>query len=453
MSVAPESSVEGQTEFKIVQALITSARTPAQVDIKNLITDFEIYENINLPYLTANFSFVDQENIVQDIDFQGGEKLSVEIVHIEEMNSGETISKEFLIDTVSNVTKVDERNEIVFIHCIEYHSFVSSLKNVNKAYSGSPSSMIQKIFGEFLSQQTAIVGDDGIKDMKLIVPNLHPIEACQWIKKRTLTQDGMPFYFYSTIGLNNMVLKDLGTMLSQPIINKKVPYIYAPSLNSSKSLQSYYTIQKFSYSDTENLVGLIREGMVGANYNFYDTTTGLQDPFHFDVDAKVFKRLSSQNKIGLENTKYNYAPDYKVDGKRLHDFDSKQITEINATGAYTTNTTVFKSYGEEGLKGSNAKKVIQKAIKGFLGKTPITIVVRGRDFITADANYSIGKSIRINFLDNRAFTEEGGSTLDKKKSGDYLILSAKHSFKLEKIDTTLVCGKIGSLGNDAEVIG
>ena len=103
--------------------------------------------------------------------------------------------------------------------------------------------------------------------------------------------------------------------------------------------------------------------------------------------------------------------------------------------------------------GEEITRCFEEAIKGFLGKTPITIVVRGRDFITADANYSIGKSIRINFLDNRAFTEEGGSTLDKKKSGDYLILSAKHSFKLEKIDTTLVCGKIGSLGNDAEVIG
>ena len=369
------------------------------------------------------------------------------------MNSGETIKKEFLIDSISNVTKVDERNEVVFIHCVEHHSFVSSLKNVNKAYSGSPSSMIQRIFKEFLSQETAIVGQDGIQDMKLIVPNLHPIEACQWIKKRTMTQDGMPFYFYSTIGVNNIILKDLGTMLSQPVINKKIPYTYAPSLNSSKSLQSYYTIQQFAYTDTENLIGLIREGVVGANYNFYDTTTGLQDPFHFDVDSKVFKRLSAKNQIGLDNSKYNYAPEYKVEGKKLHDFDSKQITQINATGAYTTNTTVFKSYGEESLKGGNVKKIIQKAVKGFLGKTPITFVVRGRDFITADANYSIGKSIRVNFLDNRAFVEDGKATLDKKKSGDYLILSAKHSFKLEKIDTTLVCGKIGSIGNDAEVIG
>ena len=290
MSLAPEKAIEGQTEFKIVQALITSDRTQSEIDIRNLITDFEIYENINLPYLTANLHFVDQENIVQDFDFQGGEKLTLEIVHIEEMNSGETIKKDFLIDSIKNVTRVDERNEFVSIHCIEYHSFVSSLKNVNKAYQGSPSSMIQKIFKEFLFQETAIVGDDGIKDMKLIVPNMHPIEACQWIKKRTLTQDGMPFYFYSTLGLNNIVLKDLGTMLSQNVINKSVPYIYAPSINSSKSLQSFYAIKKFAYTDTENLVGLIREGVVGANYNFYDTTTGLQDPFHFDVDSKVFKR-------------------------------------------------------------------------------------------------------------------------------------------------------------------
>ena len=52
------------------------------------ISDFEIYENITNPYLTANVVFVDQENIVQDMDIQGGEKLSLSFYHVEEMTKG-----------------------------------------------------------------------------------------------------------------------------------------------------------------------------------------------------------------------------------------------------------------------------------------------------------------------------------------------------------------------------
>ena len=62
-----------------------------------MIISFQIYENIELPFLTADFLFIDTANIIQDMDFQGGEKLVVEFQHSEEKSTGVSITKEFLI--------------------------------------------------------------------------------------------------------------------------------------------------------------------------------------------------------------------------------------------------------------------------------------------------------------------------------------------------------------------
>lgn len=446
-----ELSIESQIEIKITEAVISSDRTPVLVDIKNLISDFEIYENIVNPYLTANIIFVDQENIVQDMDLQGGEKLTFSFYHVEEMNKGVEIKKEFVIDSIKEISKAGERDEVVRIHCTEFIGLISSLQNVNRVYTGAPSEIIAKIMSEFLDRDLIQIGNDSLKDMKVIIPNMHPIEACQWLIKRTLTQEGFPFFLFSTIGVDNLILKDLGTMLSQQPINKKIPYFYAPSLVTTKSIQSYYAIQDYEYSDTENLIGLIREGLVGAKYNFYSTLTALEDPIKFNVDRNVFKRLAQQNSIGANNTRYNYAPGYRFNDIAFQEYESKNISSINSSGAYTTKDSVFKSYHEESTKGSNIKKVIQKSLRGFLGKTPLRMTVRGRDFVTADNNYSIGKTIRINFLDTNPLVDTNAAKLDEKKSGDYIIVEARHNYRIEKFDTTLLCAKIGSIGEQQEM--
>ena len=48
--------------------------------------------------------FLDQVNLLQDIDFQGGEKLAITMVHSENRTDGYMIEKEFLIDYIKKIT-------------------------------------------------------------------------------------------------------------------------------------------------------------------------------------------------------------------------------------------------------------------------------------------------------------------------------------------------------------
>ena len=177
------STAEGSTEYSLVSAIITSDRVQSEVEISAVVTEFVIYEHIEKPYLTMRLSFIDQINIVQTVDFQGGEKLSIVIKQIEEIQTGNEIRKDFVIDEIEKVIKIDERNETVVIHCTEYHMFEAAAQNVNKSYSGSPSSIINSLVSSYINKSLVIDGIDSTKNLKVIIPNLDPIDAALWIKK------------------------------------------------------------------------------------------------------------------------------------------------------------------------------------------------------------------------------------------------------------------------------
>lgn len=440
-----------QTDVLITSAVISNDRLSEtnRVDIAKVITDITIYEHIGKPYITADILFLDQENILQDIDFQGGEKLTITMVHSENKLDGFEIEKEFLIDYIKKVVKTDERNEAIFAHCIEYHTFESSVQNISRAYTGKPSVMISKICDEYLGKIVEVDGDDAISNMKVVVPNLHPLEACLWLKNRTNSSTGTPFYLYSTLALNKIMLKDLGSMLTQKPINTAAPYVYAPSVQASPtSVQRFYAIQEFAYEKSDNLLKLIRDGLVGSQYKFIDTMTGTTKKVDFRVDDDVFFNLAQENILGGDNKKFVYGPEYAVKNKKISSYNSTVISEISSTGAYKQGSTDFRSYNDFDKASEHKRKIIGKALQNFLAKAPISITVNGREFITGDANYSIGQVIRIIFLDNTQERGENRPIIDTKKSGDYIICGAKHVIKYERFDSVLLCGKLASFGDE-----
>ena len=449
-----ELGIEKQSEYQISSAVLSNSgrNNDISFDIKNLISSFQIFEHIEKPYLTAEFNVVDNVNLIQGYDFQGGEKLTIDIVQSEERNDGKSVIKEFLIDRIEEVTRADEVVDSMVFHCIEYHSFKSSLQNISRSYTGTTGSIITKIMSEYLDRDLLTLGDEGTGDIKVIIPNLNPIEAAMWLKNRSVSEIGMPYYIFSVLGADNLVMKDLGTILSEPIMNKDVPFIYAPSVTSNTiHHQQHYNIMEFKISETEDLHSLIGDGLVGGEYYYYNTMTAAPYRVKYDVE-ETFRDLSAADLLGGENDRFVYAPDYKLNDKKISTYNARSITQIASSGAYTTATRKFKSYNEESDAASHKKKIIAKAMRSFLAKSPIEITVKGREFLTGDNNYTIGRVIRVLFIDTASSAEnEAQLMFDTKKSGDYVICAAKHVFAEEAYTTTLLCGRLGMLGEETGI--
>ena len=421
-----------------------------ELELKNVMSDFVIYEHILKPYLTAKFTFLDQENILDNN--QGGETLEVTLVEIEERNTGQSIKKTFLIDEISSIHKASaDKDELVVLHCTEDHALHSSLQNVNRVLSGSPTKMISDLCNEFLDRNVDVIGENINNNMKVCIPHLHPLEACMFLRPRVLTSIGMPFYFYSALGAKDLILKDLGTMISQSPINEDVPYIYAQSMESTRVIADSYQIQQFEYSGAENLLKLIRQGLVGAKYNFYDSITGQRETSRFDVNTNLFERLSNQNLFG-SNKRYLYQPDYKHKSLLFHSYNSKNITEISGNQSYKNGNVQFNSYDEETDVAYHIHKIIADAASQFITKAPLSITVKAREFITGNANHTIGQTIRIRFLDSAPIEINNRPEYDIKKSGDYIIVAAQHNFSGQQATTRLLCGRLASMGENGGII-
>ena len=446
-----ELAVETRSDYQLLSAVITNSdrNIDLSVDIKRLISSFQIFEHIEKSYLTAEVVFADTSNLVQDMDFQGGEKLTLEISHSEERNEGFSIKKEFLINRIENITRADEVTDAVMLHCVEYHVFKSSLQNISRSYNGSASKIISKILSEYVERDLLVLGAESVNDLKVIIPNLNPLEACDWLKKRAVSEIGMPYYVYSVLGVENLIMRDLGTILQDPVINKSIPFIYAPSLNSAQlGPRKFYNIMDFKISDNEDLLSIVSEGLVGGEYYFYDTMSAVPYRVKFDVE-EVFQDLARNNLLGGENERFVYAPDYKLKDRKISKYNSRSVTQISQTGSYRNGLKNFRSYQDDNSASNHKRKIIASSLKSFLSKAPIQITVKGREFLTADQNYTIGKVIRILFIDNTSTsTNQAKLSFDSKKSGDYVICAARHVFDDENYNTTLLCGKLGSLTED-----
>ena len=449
---------ETQSSYQFESVLFFADRSPDSipVDIKNSISDLEIFEHIEKPYLTGQIAFIDNNNLIAAMDVQGGERIVVNIRPTNLEERAKIITKTFRIEKIIGSYKANDKNETIFLKLVEDIVYTSSVKNINKSYQGTPISIMANILSTFLKKEVVSSIDEYKGKMKVIVPNLHPIEAALWIRNRTTSSDGLPFYVYSSFGDEFLRIVDLGTMLRSRPINIKNPYVYwQNAANTLESFTTFTSIQNYRQEENENLLRLIRSGVVGSKYSFYDTMKAIPQDVNFAVDNDVFYTLAGSDYFKEGQERFNYGPDFKIEEKKISEYNSRVISHITNGGTYD-GAGGFKTLHQEPDGPSHKKKVIANSLRNFMTKAPMVIQVRGQDFITHEENvsgyshYTTGNVIRILFKDNSS-DDPDEPRFDRRKSGDYIIYAARHMIKAERYDVSLLCAKLASFVEEPSI--
>lgn len=402
------------------------------VDITDNVSNIDIYEHIDKPYLTAAITFADDKDVIASANIGGGEK--IEIVLQSTRDDTVPVSKTFYLDTIIASTKMNDNSEFFVLHLIEDIGFLSSLININMSYSDNPSEIIKGISSSYLGKEL-LSTENTQKKMKLIVPNLTPIEAMCWIKNMSCTTEGYPFYLLSTLVNDELTFVDLKTLISAPVINADMPYSYseATMAGGNPLAPSHRRVIKgYKFSDTDNLLSLIKKGLVGAQYKYLNPTkkdTEERDNHYvFDVQKDVIDIMPE--------SKYHYSDEYKAKNKSFNEFPSRTITQIGSTDAYTDGSSYHQSE-----KGHYKLNTINRAIDHLIKNNPLSIIVNGVDFLDGTAHMTTGRKISVRFMRNMA-PEDTDYFFDNRKSGDFLIFAAKHSFNREEYTASLSCLKL-----------
>lgn len=434
-------AIQAVTSYRLKSVLLQSERIVSSVELRNIVTDIDIYEHIEKPYLTAKLVFADTAEVISSNDILGGETILI-VLQSNRKNTRE-IRKQFYIQRIENAVKVNDSTEVIVLKLIEDIGYISNVLNVNKSYTGDTSQIISKISKQYLNKDVYLDDDISLEPYKVIIPNLNPLSAMSWLKNSTNTNNGYPYFLFSTLVGDELYFRNLRTMLTAVSMNEKAPYVYwqAASQSIDPEVQRR-TIKEYSIVKNEDLFSIIQHGSVGARYTFLNTLSNTAKRFNFDVKKDVFDKLI--NVLPKTQNNVQYSDVYKLNEKAFNEYQSRQITQICGAGVFNNGTQRFRSLHEETLSDNYNRKMISKSMLHFLLKNPLNIVVNGVDFIDGHGNATIGKLLNVEFLTNKVDTKNQKRLKDNKRSGNYLIYGARHTFKAEGYDLSLTCVKIAN---------
>ena len=419
----------------------------ASVRLERVVSDIDVFEHIGKSYLTGYLTLMDNAGLFDRLDITGGER--IEITFKRPDAESKEISKMFIIQNIDTSVKVSDQAEIILFSLVEDIAFTSVALNVNRSYSGKPFTIINNILSEYLDKQLIEENTTNQNKIKLIVPNMSPLLACEWIKDRAVSVDGLPFYLYSTLVGERLHFIDLASMITDnsPF---RFPYNFSLSMSDYKKSESQlsesFNILKYEYKQTEDLMQLINLGNIGARHGFYDTFTMKMRDMNFNVNKDVFEPLVDKNHLKVGQQKYIYSEELKVKGTPLHEIESETITSIGSSGIYYDGISTTTGLDEEDDTENYKKRVKANAIRNFTTKSPITVIVPAMNFIEGIEHLTIGRLVNLRFISNSIENSQGGNVnIDRKKSGEYLIFSARHMMKKEQYNIGLTCIKLANL--------
>ena len=438
-------NTESQYRFKKIE--ITSERWgDVQIDISGSVVELNIYEHIEKPYLTGNLLFVDSHQFKSYKGITGTERVSIEI----NTAAKETITKKFIITSVTKEVSANERTDVRLLQLVEEHAFLSSIKKFSKSYRGPSSKIIGSILAGHLGKEINVSRVGGEKEIRVVIPYLTPLDACEWIRDGMTTAGGSPYFLHASMNNDNVSLVALDKLLEKDSWNEDLPYTYGLPAHSvegevrpgSQLQRDLFKIQNIQATNMENTLQLAMGGAVGAEINTLDVTIGEQNYSGQVTSKDTIKRLLSKVKTDPGASALNYFAEMElgVDNlpyKTLEQHPSRVFATITAD-VYDDVDSYNHERHDARARYRNKLKAAQ--LKRVLLNNAYDVQVAGVPFAAIE-EAGVGSNIDIQYAVSTVDTPNMRD-IDPERSGKFMIYKARHQFAAGKYTVSMSVVKL-----------
>lgn len=430
-------TITSPEHFTPISIVLTSERFSDPIALFALgqtgpVAEFSIYEDITKSYLTGNIIILDDADLYQLADLNGAEKITISY----ELATGESeaIEKTFYITNLEEPVKINDYSSMIKMNFTEDIGWYNNLLPLSKSYDGTGEEIIETMIREDL--QTPII-NKGIAShqtaFRYICPYLTPLEAARVVLSKITTPMGLPFFLYSSVGQDELVLKDMETMLRTAPFNAGRPFTFSQATTNEPTgdiAQQLSTIYNYNGQLLENTLKMIKLGGVGSNYINMNITTGETDEQRVDITSTI-RDLISQNIIDQDHSTPLVDLEFLAgpsgnDPRKLNEYDGRRYYQISSDNfPYNPNLNSFSS---ETNFSDYSLRAIRTGILANLTKNMYTIYVPGMLFSAKTESTSVGNQIAVRVLKNDPNIDTGA--VDHKRSGNYIILAKRHKFDI-----------------------
>jgi hypothetical protein len=448
-------------DFVLELAEISSSflRDGASVDITDVVTDIDIYEHLDKPYITGTVTFVDTSRVYETLNFYGIEKFSMRVKLPESFFP--TIEKSFYVDKIVKNIRTNDSQSIIVLHIIEEIGYISEMININRSYYGKGYRIISNILKEYLGKElskprnagsTYEDNQDSQPEFGVVIPNMRPLKAAEWIKDRITTSDAAPFYLFSTLTNDKMHLLPLSTMLEVNPLNINIrPYTFSQAFtNANVSIdEQAYNIEGYNNPINEEILKINGKGFLNSTFAFHDVTRNeVIYPGHRPGPNPSTNRWTAYDMFE-QRANLGRALGNRIDVNKAYPSEAKLPLKLNdpneellhlrpsskvATTVYSTDLydNGIHAISESRTQGEFLKRLDSHGLRNWLVNAPFNFIVPGRNFLIGNAHTTIGNKYNLVFLAQSGYDGVNTSTVkDSKKSGEYLIYAARHVFTRE----------------------
>ena len=452
----PDIETPSANSLAIEEITVTADRgligVPAQLQpfqIQMFTDELAIYEHIDLPYLTAKMVLSDTRDLNTKINFQGTERISV-VLSIPG-NETKRVTKNFMITHIENVAPTNDTSEVMVLSMIEEHFYFSEANAISKAFSGKPEEIIEEILQNELQLQIEkrLTGPSRQSPIRVVIPYWSPLNAARWLKNRATTDYGMPFYLYSTLNDENLIMTDLEYLIGEqnPPMNDGRDYrfdqAYSQNAAAGTVFDQAFVVENYQIARANDGFRMLTEGAVNSRYNFINTLTNqslIADDIR-ETDQTAMEDLVERGVISPELGKI-YDPDLEFQDRSIYDYTASSITRIVTSNSYEDNFLNY--YEEENPYDYRITQVRPQIYRNYMTKTPISFMAPGYNFLGPGAG-SVGKKINLLILKNDQDVFEGGSleaAKDAKRSGPHIIYSMRHVLTVNDYRVSVTAGRL-----------
>jgi len=426
--------VKQSTQFKINELVIVTKAGP--IDISGIFEELNIFDSVLVPVINGTLLIKDSIGLSGRLLFDGSESLLIDIAKDKKSDIA-SFRKAFRIYKQSDRKNDTQNSETFLLHFVADELMYSDQQRINQSFETTYAQMVEKILLNYLKVPSnnlrgIINPTSGLR--KVVIPNLRPLDAIDWIAKRAVdSQDSPNFMFYQNmIGYN---FASLSVLLSQPdILNVKFEPKNQEGKNSIDEISSARSLEVISQA---NEVEKTRSGVNAGKFIGFD-------PMTRTVATRNISYGDHYLNMKHGNKNPNFSQIINRDG-------------VNNTETYDANKTVG-SFGaarqlSEYIKKKDPTSISKEDnVESYLSQRTSIIknLMTKRIRLSMPGNFQLTSGFNVSLVAPTFGKKmKGDDNEDPSLSGKYLIVASRQKIGYDKHETII---EIATTSSDNQFI-
>ena len=248
--------------------------------IQNVVTKLIITESIYSNTLMCKLSVRDTTNMIENLPLIGQERIEIQLEH-KPLSSKTQIAKidlEFYVTEYPLYGRSSEKHIQSFSFSgISKYAYISRFKKISRAVDGLTSDGISNIVSSDLGSSSFVMNNPPISKFKGTINTQTPLDAIEWLRKKTYDDNKAPYYFFQTLN-GDVNLSSHTELVEQPVYYN---YYSTRGFNHVPNTEEDYLERR------QRILEITSDLRLGKIFQAIDGAYASEN-FYLDVGTKTF---------------------------------------------------------------------------------------------------------------------------------------------------------------------